>query len=274
MDMTDATHEFGPYAVTLLQDGVFEPPSDMLVHGGGEEKLAQAKAAIGPTLHLEVNCFLVRGPNGVTLIDSGIGAAWGPSFGHARAALAAAGVEPAQVDRVLVTHLHGDHVMGLLDGESAYFPRAEIFVPAEDLAYFTDEAERAAQPEDRRAAFDTAKTLQSVYAGRMHTLTPGPVPGMEGVELIALPGHTPGHSGYLFHGPQTLLMWADTVHVRAPQLADPELGLSFDVDRAQGRQTRRDTLARAAREGWIVAGSHVAGFGKIEEDGEAFRFVA
>lgn len=233
-----------------------------------------AKAAIGDTLTLVVNCFLVRGPGGVTLIDHGIGAAWGPNFGHARAALAAEGIEPAQVDRVLLTHLHGDHAMGLLDSEAAHFPRAEMFIPADDLAYFSDETERAAQPEDRRAAFDMTKTLKAAYNGRLHTLTAGPVPGLEGVELVPLPGHTPGHAGYLFAGDETLLIWADTVHVREPQLADPELGLSFDVDRAQGRRTRRETLERAAREGLVVAGSHVTGFGKIKADGEAFSFSA
>jgi glyoxylase-like metal-dependent hydrolase (beta-lactamase superfamily II) len=212
--MTETSHTFGPYSVTLLQDGVFEPPNDILIHAGGAEALAAAKAGLGETLHLQVNAFLVQGPGGVTLVDAGIGQAWGPGFGHARGLLAAAGIAPAAIDRVLLTHLHADHAMGLLDGDQAWLENAEIMVPALDMDYFSDDAVRASLPEAKHNAFDMTKTLLTAYAGRLRRIGPGPVPGMPGVELVALPGHTPGHSGYRFHGDGDLLLWADTLHVR------------------------------------------------------------
>jgi glyoxylase-like metal-dependent hydrolase (beta-lactamase superfamily II) len=271
--MTETSHTFGPYSVTLLQDGVFEPPNDILIHAGGAEALAAAKAGLGETLHLQVNAFLVQGPGGVTLVDAGIGQAWGPGFGHARGLLAAAGIAPAAIDRVLLTHLHADHAMGLLDGDQAWLENAEIMVPALDMDYFSDDAVRASLPEAKHNAFDMTKTLLTAYAGRLRRIGPGPVPGMPGVELVALPGHTPGHSGYRFHGDGDLLLWADTLHVRDAQAADPDLGMVFDVDPEMARQTRIATLAAAAHEGWTVAGAHVAGFGKIVRAGGAYAFT-
>jgi hypothetical protein len=175
--MTETSHTFGPYSVTLLQDGVFEPPNDILIHAGGAEALAAAKAGLGETLHLKVNAFLVQGPGGVTLVDAGIGQAWGPGFGHARGLLAAAGIAPAAIDRVLLTHLHADHAMGLLDGDQAWLENAEIMVPALDMDYFSDDAVRASLPEAKHNAFDMTKTLLTAYAGRLRRIGPGPVPG-------------------------------------------------------------------------------------------------
>jgi glyoxylase-like metal-dependent hydrolase (beta-lactamase superfamily II) len=268
------TRRFGPYDVTILKDGQFEPPNDVLMHAGGETAL---KAAIdrlaGAALRLDVNCFLLRGDGGLILVDAGIGPAWGAAFGHARTALQALGVAPEQIGRVLLTHLHTDHALGLLDGQAAWLPRAEIFIPGTDLAYFTDAAVRAALPEDRQQPFDITAGLLAAYDGRITTIEAGEVPGLPGIELVPLPGHTPGHSGYLLYGPETLLLWADTVHVGDLQPGDPGLGLIFDVDPAQAMQTRLATFQMAEQKRWTVAGAHVTGFGRIERAGEAFRFA-
>jgi glyoxylase-like metal-dependent hydrolase (beta-lactamase superfamily II) len=267
----------GDYDITLLRDGVFSPPDGFLVHPGGEAAL---KSAVGARtgFTLDVNCYLVRGPGGTTLIDAGVGTTWGDTFGHARTALQAAGVTPAQIDQVLLTHLHSDHALGLFDGEAAWLKRAEIFVPAAELAYFTDPAARAAQPEARRDTFDTATRLGEVYAGRLHSIAPGAIETsrvtLPGIEVTPLPGHTPGHSGFIIRSPtDTLLIWADTVHVEDLQTADPDVSLIFDVDAAQARRTRLETLERVASEGWMVAGGHLSGFGRVERAGGAFRFV-
>jgi glyoxylase-like metal-dependent hydrolase (beta-lactamase superfamily II) len=220
-----------------------------------------------------VNCFLLRGPDGLTLVDAGIGPAWGPAFGHARIALQALGVAPEQIGRVLLTHLHTDHVLGLLDGQAAFFPRAEILIPGTDLAYFTAAAVRATLPEDRQQPFDITAGLLAAYDGRITIIEAGDVPGMPGIDLLPLPGHTPGHSGYVLHGPETLLLWADTVHVQDLQPAEPELGLVFDTDPARAAQTRLATFHLAKQNRWTVAGAHVTGFAHIERAGEAFRFV-
>ncbi len=268
------TRKFGEYEVTLLQDGIFETTPEILVHAGGPEALqAVTDRLAGQKLRLDVNCFLLRGPDGVALLDAGAGNAWGPALGHARATLAEAGVEPAQIGRVLLTHLHGDHVLGLMDGDEPWLPHAEILLPEAEFVYFTDEAIRAGLPEDKRQSFDIAAKILAAYAGKLRTITPGLVPDMPKIELMPLPGHTPGHGGYLFHGPETLLVWADTIHLRELQTADPEICMAFDVDSAEALRTRQDVLQRAEGEGWTVAGSHVSGFGHIQRDSEGYRFI-
>ncbi len=273
--MSQAVRRFGDYEVSILADGFFEPGSEVLIHAGGEAAMrALTERLAGQKLHLDVNSFMARGPGGVALIDAAMGPAWGAPFGAARAAMAAAGVAPADVETVLMTHLHLDHALGLLDGDAPWLPRAQILVPAADLAFFSDAAAGAGLPEERREAFDLTSRILTAYAGRVRGIGPGAVAEMKGVELMALPGHTPGHSGYVVRGAETLLIWADTVHVRELQVAEPDIGLVFDLDPAQARASRLEVLEMVAREGWVVAGSHVTGFGRVVREGAGFGFVA
>ena len=261
------------FQVTRLQDGIFEIPADTFIYVGDEAKGASLRAEkAGATTPVPVNCFLLRGSGEVILVDAGTGTIWGPGLGHARAALAAEDIPPEAVDRVILTHVHGDHALGLFDGDGAYFPRARITVPATELAYFTDETARAATREDRQSVFDIAKKLVTVYAGRIDTFA-----GSEaypGITAVALPGHTPGHTGYRLETEEgEILLWGDTAHLVDAQPRDPRIGLVFDNDSEQALQTRRMALALAAREGLRVSGGHVPGFFRVLPDGEAFKLT-
>ena len=271
--MSTQSYRFGEYDVTILLDGTFEGPSDLITHRDGETARTEAIARFGqPKISIDVNCFLLRGANGVTLVDAGTGSAWGPGLGHARAALAAAGIGTEQVERVLMTHLHGDHALGLFDGEEPWLPKAEIIVPQADLAYYSDEARRAATPKARQGGFDIAVTLQRLYGGRIRTVGPGTV--LPGIELLPLPGHSFGHSGYLIgEGEPALLIWGDALHLSGLQAADPDIGLIFDLDAAQAAGTRRDILDRAATAGWTVAGGHIHRFNRVSRKGAGYELT-
>ena len=273
--MLHTSRRCGHYTVTILRDGVFEAPADVLIHAAGDEarrRLVEKRAGRG--IKIDVNCFVLHGPDGITLIDAGAADAFGPALGKARAALQAAGIRPEQIDRVLLTHIHGDHALGLLDGSAAWAPRAELLVPEADLAFFTDPTSRAAQPEAKRGPFDIAANLVQAYAGRLRPLPHGQVPGMPGIEALPLPGHTPGHTGYLLRAAEeSLLIWGDALHLQDEQTADPEIGLIYDTDPATALRTRRALLEQLATEGWMVAGSHITGFGRVLRAGNAFRFV-
>ncbi|NTI72499.1 AidB family quorum-quenching N-acyl homoserine lactonase [Rhizobium rhizogenes] len=271
--MTDSLRHFGQYDVILLRDGVFEAPAQVLIHADGSPARQRAIEALGkPMLQVDVNCFALRSADGIILVDAGTGTAWGPKYGHARSALQEAGITPDQIRLILLTHIHGDHALGLFDGDASYFPNAEIVVPARDFAFFTDPAVREATPEARRGGFKVAEQLVRVYGSRVRQLPDGPV--LAGIEARPLPGHTPGHTGYLVSGgDKDLLIWGDTLHLEDLQPGDPKIGLIYDIDPEMAVQTRQATLEHAVREGWIVAGGHITGFGRVERASEGYRIV-
>ncbi|MBB6485532.1 MBL fold metallo-hydrolase [Rhizobium lusitanum] len=271
--MTNHSLHVGQYDVTLLLDGLFEAPADVLIHADGDVARQHAIANWGkPTLRVDVNCFLLRGPAGVFLVDAGTGTSWGPKYGHARAALRDVGVSPDEIRGVLLTHIHGDHALGLFDGDEAYFPHADVFVSERDMAFFTDPAEREALPEARRGGFKIAEQLLRVYGPRIRRIGAGEV--LPGIEMHPLPGHTPGHIGYLLRGnDRSLLLWGDTLHLGDLQPGDPKIGLAYDLGPAQAVGTRMAALEDAAREGWIVAGGHITGFGRVVRETPGYRLL-
>ncbi|POR50923.1 AidB family quorum-quenching N-acyl homoserine lactonase [Bosea psychrotolerans] len=271
--MDQSSRRFGRYDITILHDGVFQAPADVLIHAGGDEARKQALAGWGKSaISVDVNCFLLRDDTGVTLVDAGTGASWGDAFGHARAALEATGVTPAQVQRVLISHLHGDHALGLFDGEAPYFPQAEIWVPQVELAFFTDEQARESLPASRRSGFVIAAKLQSLYGGRIRSFGEGEI--LPGIAARTLPGHTPGHTGFIVQDAQhSLLLWGDLVHVEDLQPEDPDVGLVYDLDPAAAVRSRHIILKEAARDGWVVSGGHITGFQRLEAVGDSYRLV-
>lgn len=267
------TRRFGPYEVTIFVDGVYKAPVEHLAHVHSEARRDAAVAGWGrPTVDMDVNLFALAGPDGLTLVDAGTGPFWGPGLGHGRRAMADAGIDPAEVRRVLITHLHGDHALGLFEGAERFFPEAEVFVPTDDLAFFTDAAAKESVPAYRRGGFDITARLLDIYGDRVRRIGQGPV--LPGVEAIAMPGHTPGHTGYLIgEGPERLVLWGDLFHTPELQLTDPDLCFIYDADAAEGARSRRAILARAAGEGWTASGGHVSGFVRVEKASGTFRFV-
>ncbi|WP_237476825.1 AidB family quorum-quenching N-acyl homoserine lactonase [Lichenibacterium dinghuense] len=262
----------GGTAVDLLLDGPLGVPREHLIHDRGPAALAAAVAGLDErSLSLDVNCFLLRGPRGIELVDAGAGGpSRGADLGHARAALAERGVAPDAIVRIYLTHMHFDHMLGLIDGDEAFFPRAELVVPAADLAFYTDPAERERVPEAWRETFDEAGRVAAAYAGRLRAAPFGPV--MPGVELLPIPGHSRGQGAYLFtDAGGTLLLFGDLLHLAVEQATDPDLGLVYDDSPTDAADARRAVLACAAAEGWTVGGGHLRGFGRVALDGAGFR---
>ncbi len=259
------------FQVTRLQDGIYEIPATAFLYVGDEaegERIRAAKA--GATTPIPVNCFLLRGAGEVILIDAGTGTAWGPGLGHARGALAAEGVPPEAVDRILLTHVHGDHALGLFDGETAFFPRARISVPAAELDFLTDPAARAAAAEWRRSVFDIADTLLRLYGDRIDRITGETA--VPGITAVPLPGHTPGQAGYRLETPEGgLLLWGDAAHLAEAQPRDPRLATIYDEDSDIALESRRAALGLALREGLAVGGGHLPGLFRVLREGDAYR---
>lgn len=269
--VANTSHTAGPYEIYPFHDGIFRTSSQNLMHAGGDApRLAAIEKWGGGELSMVVNCFALSGPDGVILVDTGSGDEEGPENGLASQALRDAGFFPESVRHVLLTHIHSDHLGGLFDGDRARYPEAIVHVPAGDLDFYVEEP--GGTPSFKAKSIRNIGRLRALYGDRVSPLGAGQT--LPGIESIPLPGHTPGHSGFLIgQGSDALLIWGDVIHVQDLQISDPQIGMVYDIDTAKALQTRMGIMDKAAREGWRVAGSHVNGIHRIREQGAGFAFI-
>lgn len=273
--------QLGDTRVTALNDGVFELSSEALLIDPRPGEVAEllAKAGKPATLPTAVNAYLVERDGHRTLIDTGSGTNLGPALGKVAAALDTAGVAPESIEAVLITHLHPDHIGGLItaDGKAA-FPAATLWIEAAEKAYWTDPAEREKADAGTSGTFDAVAAALAPYiaAGKLSTFTPGQ-PVVAGIASVPLAGHTPGHAGYRVEGGgQTLLVWGDIVHAADVQFTDPAIAIRFDSDAAAAQATRAALFADAAARGYWIAAAHIAypGIGEVRAAGDHFEWVS
>src|SRR5882762_671652 len=224
--------------------------------------------------------FLVNTGKQVILVDAGAGTWYGGgALGRLVDSLRSAGYAPEEVDRVLVTHLHSDHVGGLTtqDGKRV-FPNADVFVSKVENDFWLSPEIAAKAPKDAQPFFQSAQAIAAPYikAGKWHTFS-GSEPIVDGIQIVPLPGHTPGHTGYEFSSKgQTILFWGDIVHAQRVQLQHPEVTVIFDIDQTAAAATRNQLLARLARENVLIATPHTSLFpalGRLHKEGSGYSWV-
>ena len=208
-----------------LHDGVFEPGTENLVDLAGEDETAALRRLPAP--RFDVNAYVLERDGAMVLIDAGAGAAFGPGFGGVWRGLESLGIGFDQVRTVLLTHPHGDHAMGLVgeDG-SAKFANATVFCPRNDVDFFSSERAREAAGPARAQAFGAARAAFAAVGDGLRPFETGEL--MPGIEAVSLPGHTPGHCGFLIGG--KTLIWGDVVHMADRQPQRPTICTVFDTD--------------------------------------------
>jgi len=210
------------------------------------------------------SCFLVNTGNQLILVDAGAGTWWGGgALGRVAESLRSAGYTPEEVDLVLITHLHSDHVGGLTtqDGNRV-FPNAEVYVAKAESDFWLSPEVAAKAPKEAQPFFQSAQAIAVPYikAGKWHPFS-GPEPIVDGMQPVPLPGHTPGHTGYEFSSRgQKILFWGDIVHAQHVQLQHPEVTVAFDIDPAAAAATRNRLLTRLAGGDVLIAGPHSSVF--------------
>jgi glyoxylase-like metal-dependent hydrolase (beta-lactamase superfamily II) len=265
----------GATVVTALSDGYFDLPFAVfqgLESADGEALLKSAHRPSPP--RIQVNAFLVEQPGRRILVDTGCGAHLGPTVNKLQGNLAAAGVSGASIDAVLCTHIHPDHTNGLVDrfGEPV-FPNADVYVHKADAEFWLNDENRAKAPDELKIQFDWAKAAFAPYRDRLHLIAPGDV--LPGIEAIGLPGHTPGHCGYVVHSDgQALLIWGDAVHSISIQTARPEVTFAADVNGELARDTRLRLFDQVATDRLLITGMHLEFpvFGYLTRDANRFRY--
>ena len=268
----------GDMVVTALSDGFIQLGPDAVPNGTAEELKPLFDSAF---LEIDkyrgaVNAYLVDMPDRRVLIDAGGETAGFPTLGRLDENLKAIGVEPGSIDALVATHLHPDHVGGAVDAEGkSAFPNAQLVVRAEEASFWRDDAN---MNDGNKNFFQLARTVLDAYGDARTTLFDGDVEVLPGMMAQFLPGHTPGHTGYMLDsGGEQLLVWGDIVHIPPVQFAQPKYYVGFDVNPEQAVETRRKVMERAMSDRTKVAGMHhlFPGFGNVAAgaEGEEYRFV-
>lgn len=249
----------GDITVTAMSDGFYDTP--MAAYRGISEQEA-AERFLGRFQRVPprvaINTFLIQSAGRTALVDTGAGDTMGPTLGTLMQTLEAAGIEADDIDTVLLTHLHPDHSNGLVDSEGkTIFETAELVVSEHDMRFRHDDAARA--PFDaayQLKYFDRPRQQVAPYRNRIRDARGEVFPG---VTAVPLPGHTPGHTGYMVSSQgESLLIWGDICHAPELQLPNPEVTVIFDVDPEQAIETRRKTLDWVATDRLLIAGMHMA----------------
>ncbi|MBL8404278.1 MAG: MBL fold metallo-hydrolase [Dechloromonas sp.] len=270
----------GQFEVTALYDGAIDLDEKLLknIDKRDIQRLLAREFLKGPKVQTAVNAYLVNTGNKLVLIDAGAAKLFGPGLGNIVDNLRAAGYTPEQVDTVLVTHLHGDHINGLVtpDGQRV-FTNAEVWSAKADNDFWLSEAIANQAPKDFQPFFKMSRDAAAPYlaAGKWKTFD-SDRELLAGVSSVDTHGHTPGHASYLFQsGDQRLLVLGDLVHNHAVQFARPEVAFEFDNDPKQAVATRKRIFHKAAREKLMVAGMHLPfpGVGHVRKEAKGYAWV-
>ncbi len=277
-----AKFKVGDWNVTQVYDGVWEKAHDpaFIKNASVDETKAALKAAGLTEEHVPIPFTITfaerRGK--IIMFDSGTGGqAGGPKAGLLAAKnMAAAGIDPAKVSTIVVTHFHGDHIFGLMakDTNAQVFPNAEIMVPEAEYKFWADPAVIAKLPEARQglakriqATLPTWKNVKPVADNK------DVVPGIRSLNSN---GHTPGHTSYVVaSGGAQMIVSGDVSNIQALFVKNPGWQAAFDQDAALAEKSRRALFDRAVRGGAIVTGYHwgMPGAGRIKKDGNGFAMV-
>jgi glyoxylase-like metal-dependent hydrolase (beta-lactamase superfamily II) len=265
----------GDFEVIQMYDGHWEKAHDpgFVKNASVDDVKAALKAGGHTDAHVPIpfTVTAVRTPNGLVLFDSGTGAQLAPTAGliTKNDLWKAAGINPAEVTTIIITHFHADHISGMMARETnaPIFPKAQIHVPAAEYKFWTNPSVTAG----------AAKRIQAVFPGWSNIRQfEGDIEVVPGVRAIATPGHTVGHTSYhVGSGSNQLIVLGDVTNMPALFLKNPEWIVAFDTDPAVADASKRKIFDRAIADKVTITGYHygVPGAGTIARDGKSYMFT-
>ena len=256
--------------VYLLPEGVQNGNSTILI--GATPEMLQ-KTIPNNTFILATNAFLVRSAGKNILIDAGHGR-------NLFTNLQSIGVSAEQIDVILITHMHGDHIGGLLLNEKASFPNATLYLSQPEYDYWMSDDAMNQIAENQRGRFHAARNVINVYKNNLHLFTPDEInanPNMlfPKIQGIAAYGHTPGHTMFMLGIEHKMLIWGDLTHATPVQMPYPQVAVTFDVDAEQAVASRQKILDYIVKNNILVAGMHIAfpGMGSLKTNSEGSGYI-
>lgn len=269
----------GDFEVTALLDGVLDLQPQQLLTNTTKKEVSSllARSFQGDAVTTSVNGYLINTGSQLVLVDTGAAELFGPGLNQLHTNLKAAGYQPDQVDAVVITHMHGDHVGGLIQDGKMAFPNATVYAGKEDADFWLSIENTEKAPKEMKGFFLGAQTSLNPYvnAGKFKGFT-GDAQIVPGIKAIAAHGHTPGHAVYSVESKgQKLVLWGDLMHVAAVQFPKPSVTIQFDTDSKAAFAQRKKVFADAAKGGYWVAGAHLPfpGIGHLRADGKGYVFV-
>jgi glyoxylase-like metal-dependent hydrolase (beta-lactamase superfamily II) len=264
----------GRFTVTALTDGYADMPYDYFPGRSPAEveKAATARSTARPTgVRFLFNQYLIEDGERRILIDAGAAGSIGQT-GQLPRALGLLGLRPDQIDAVIVTHMHQDHMGGLILGGKNNYPGAELYIDRRDVAHWTDPAKRSGAPDYLQTSFQMAQEVVRLYP-KLQAID-GEREIARGVSIVDLTGHTPGHIGVRIEDAgQSLIMVSDMIFpVVHPGATD--VFFLFEQDRAAAKAMRDRFFPRAASEGALIAATHMPfpGLGRVVADRGQMRW--
>lgn len=277
-------YALGNLVVTALYDGYVTLDPMSLSGITDEERKSDLTKQLLPTsgaLDTSVNAFFVHNGDRLILIDAGSAHFAGPSMGRLLDNIAAAGYKPEDVDTILLTHMHPDHIGGITnDKGEALFPNAIVWAHKDDADFWLNNDLAATLAEDQRPFFTIAQDAAAPYiaSDRFKTFAPGDdlIPGL--VSIVEAPGHTPGHTAFMVSSAgEKMLFWGDISHLPSIQLPHPGATIELDVYPDMAIASRERVLAASAEEGYAIGAAHLPfpGIGRVrKDDATGYAWVA
>ena len=271
----------GDFEITALSDGTAIWPMKKLLTNTtpANVKSALAKSFIPGETETEtsVNSYLINTGAKLILVDAGAAGLFGPTLGKLLLNLAASGYKPEQIDEIYITHLHNDHVGGLLNNGKPAFANAIIRVDQRDMDFWLSKENLNKASEENKGYFQgpTVSLTPYLKANRVKSFD-GDTELVPGISAVSTRGHTAGHSGFLVESKgRKLMLWGDIIHFGALQFDVPSVTIKFDTDSKAAIVQRKKAFAQAAKERFLVGASHIPfpGLGHVRLDGKRYVWV-